>query len=87
MLPAAGEAAAREARVLAWGGVSLADFARGGGEAEGTRRAARLPIRVELEPLEGGYRATFALPKGSYATVVLGELVKGEAAEMPEGDD
>jgi len=87
MLPAAGEAAAREARVLAWGGVSLADFARGGGEAEGTRRAARLPIRVELEPLEAGYRATFSLPKGSYATVVLGELVKGEAAELPEGDD
>ncbi len=87
ILPAAGEAAAREARVLAEGGVALADFARGGGEAEGTRRAARLPLRVELSPLEGGYAASFVLPKGSYATVVLGELVKGEAAALPEGDD
>lgn len=87
MLPAVGEAAVRETRVLAQGGVALQDFARGGGEAEGTRRAARLPLHVELSPLEGGYAASFVLPKGSYATVVLGELVKGEAAELPESDD
>lgn len=87
MLPAAGEAAGREAGVLAGEGVALTDFARGGGEAEGTRRAARLPIRVELEPLEDGYLAAFVLPKGSYATVALGELVKGEAADLPEGED
>ncbi len=76
---AAGEARAREERLLVAEGVSLADFSRGGGEAEGTRRPARLPVRIDLEGLEGGYRASFELPKGSYATVVVGELTKSEA--------
>ena len=84
--PAAGEALAREERVLAADGMTLADFARGGGEAEGTRRAARLRVEVRLEPLEDGYRADFELPKGSYATVVMRELVKGEA-DLPEPDE
>ena len=48
-----------------------ADLARGGGETEGTRRAARIPVAVALEPVEGGYRASFDLPRGSYATVVM----------------
>ena len=82
---AAGEALAREERLLAAEGVSLADFARGGDEAEGTRRAARLRIEVGIEDLPGGegYRATFELPRGSYATVVMRELMKAEAA-LPE---
>jgi tRNA pseudouridine13 synthase len=84
--PAAGEALAREERVLAADGMTLAAFARGGGEAEGTRRAARLRVEVRLEPLEDGYRADFELPKGSYATVVMRELVKGEA-DLPEPDE
>ena len=85
--PAAGEAAAREARLLAAEGIALADFARGGGEAEGTRRAARLRVAAEVAPLEDGpgYRARFELPRGSYATVVLRELVKGET-ELPDED-
>ncbi len=84
--PAAGEALAREARLLAAEGIALADFARGGGEAEGTRRPARLRVAPELEPLEDGYRVAFELPKGSYATVVMRELMKLEA-ELPEEDD
>jgi tRNA pseudouridine13 synthase len=80
---ASGEALAREERVLRAEGISLADFARGGGEAEGTRRAARLPARIAIEEEAGGYRARFELPRGSYATVVLRELMKGEA-EVPE---
>jgi tRNA pseudouridine13 synthase len=80
---ATGEALAREERVLREDGIALADFARGGGEAEGTRRAARLPARIAIEEEAGGYRARFELPKGSYATVVLRELLKGEAA-VPE---
>ncbi len=83
---AAGEARIREERLLAAEGVALADFARGGGEAEGTRRAARLPVRIEVEPLPDGYRASFELPKGSYATVVIGELTKSEA-ELGEQDE
>ncbi len=84
--PAAGEALAREERLLAAEGISLPDFARGGGEAEGTRRAARLRVELELEPLDDGYRASFELPRGSYATVVMRELMKTEA-ELPDEDD
>jgi tRNA pseudouridine13 synthase len=84
--PAAGEPLAREARLLAAEQISLADFARGGGEAEGTRRAARLRVEAVLEPLDDGYAATFELPKGSYATVFVRELVKSEA-ELPDADD
>jgi tRNA pseudouridine13 synthase len=81
--PASGDALAREERILGAEGIALADLARGGGEAEGTRRAARLPARIAVDPEGDGYRARFELPKGSYATVVLRELMKGEA-EVPE---
>ena len=81
--PATGEAGEREARLLAADGVTAADLARGGGEAEGTRRAGRLPVTVELEPAPDGYRAHFALPSGSYATVVMGELT-GSAPDLGE---
>ena len=83
--PAAGEAAAREARLLQAEGLALPDLARrGGGEAEGARRAARLPVKIDLEPFPQGYVALFQLPRGSYASVVLAELVKGEAPELSE---
>ena len=84
--PASHEALAREERLLAQEGIALDLFARGGGEAEGTRRAARLRVEIGIEPFEGGYRAAFELPKGSYATVVMREIVKGEA-ELGEGDE
>jgi len=84
--PAEGEAGAREARLLAGEGVGQAELKRAGGEAEGTRRAARLPLRVELEPAADGYRAIFELPRGSYATMVMGELVKGDT-DLAEGGD
>ncbi len=83
--PAADEALAREERILAAEGMTLAAFAGGGGEAEGTRRAARLRVEIALEPIEGGYRAVFELPKGSYATIVMREIVKGEAS-LPDED-
>jgi tRNA pseudouridine13 synthase len=81
--PAEGEALAREERILAASGVGMADLARGGGEAEGTRRAARLPVAIALEPAGDGYRARFELPRGCYATVVMRELMKVEG-ELPE---
>jgi tRNA pseudouridine13 synthase len=83
--PAAHEALAREERILAAEGMTLEGFERGGGEAEGTRRASRIRVEVSLEPLPDGYGASFELPRGSYATVVMRELVKGEAA-LPEED-
>ena len=80
---ATGVPAEREARLLFGEGLTLADFARGGDEATGTRRAARLPIEVALTPLPDGYLARFALPRGSYATVVMRELMKADA-ELPD---
>jgi tRNA pseudouridine13 synthase len=76
LAPAEGEALLREERLLAAEGVTEAHLRRGGGETEGTRRAGRLPVEVGLQPADDGYRATFELPRGSYATVVLGELTK-----------
>ena len=42
---------------------------------------------VEVEGEGDGYRARFELPRGSYATVVLGELVKGDADLGEAGDE
>jgi tRNA pseudouridine13 synthase len=83
---ASGEAGEREARLLADDGVTVADLARGGGETEGTRRAGRIPVGVALEPAADGYRASFDLPRGSYATVVMGELTKSDA-ELDESGE
>ncbi len=85
--PAEGAAAPREARLLDAERIGTAELARAGGEAEGTRRPARLPIRVVLEQTSDGYRAAFDLPRGSYATVVMAELVKGEADLAEAADD
>lgn len=85
MRPAAGDALAREARLLADEGLGPADLARGGGEAEGTRRAARLRVDVEILPADEGYLARFTLPKGSYATVVMSEITKSEVS-VPDED-
>lgn len=75
----------REERILRDEGMTPADLARGGDEAEGTYRAARLPVALDLEAIDGGYRAAFELPRGSYATVVMRELMKSEAALPEEG--
>ena len=48
--------------------------------------ASRIPVAVELEGVDGGYRASFDLPRGSYATVVMGELTKS-GAELDEAGD
>ncbi|MFL5300963.1 MAG: tRNA pseudouridine(13) synthase TruD, partial [Anaeromyxobacteraceae bacterium] len=85
--PAEGDALAREARLLEAEGVAPADLARGGGETEGTRRAGRLPVAIALAPVDGGYTASFELPKGSYATVVLGELTKADVSGAPDSDE
>jgi len=81
-----GVPAERETRLLAAEGLTPADFARGGDEAAGTRRAARLPIEVALSPHEDGYTARFALPRGSYATVVMRELMKSDADLPDDGE-
>ncbi len=78
MTPSAHGVAEAEAALLADEGVTLADFARGGGETEGARRPYR--VRLGSPELSGEGEElvlTFDLPRGAYATEVLAELLKG----------
>ncbi len=85
MMEAKGAAAEREQRVLAAEGVTLASFAPLGADAEGTRRPLRIPVQVEVAEEPDAVVLSFALEKGSFATVVLREVLKAEApAELPE---
>lgn len=77
MVPAGGEVARAEAGLLAAEGLSLDDFRRGRGETEGTRRAYRIRFAPDEVLAEGDTMTLgFTLPKGSYATVVLGEILE-----------
>lgn len=82
MVQAQGEVAAFEATLLQAAGVTLDDFRRGRGETEGGRRPYRVPLEdATVTSLEGteDLLLAFSLPKGSYATVVLGEVMKSGA--------
>lgn len=75
MRPAAGEAGEREAAFLAAEGVDARALKKA--RLPGSRRAARLPLEnVEIEPEGDGLWLRFLLPKGSYATTVLREVIK-----------
>jgi len=76
-----GEPGEIERAVFADLGISPANFDLPGEfHSEGTRRAILLPtdISVERDPLT----LSFALPKGSYATVVLREITKSDPADL-----
>jgi len=79
MPQAAGAVAEAEAALLAASGVSVELLARHGrGETEGARRAYRVRLGEPSLQRDGGdLWLRFSLPKGSYATVVLDEIVKG----------
>ncbi len=88
--PAEGVAAEREATVLSDNKLSLASFGGFGKLVMGTRRHNL----VYLDDLtsaweENGLRLSFTLPAGSYATVLLAEVMKTDIAEEsdPEDDD
>ncbi|MBJ6761862.1 tRNA pseudouridine(13) synthase TruD [Myxococcaceae bacterium JPH2] len=77
MTAAQGEVAELEARLLVEEGVTPSDFLRGGGETEGSRRPYRVRLGSPVLTPEGGdLWLTFELPRGSYATEVLHELLK-----------
>lgn len=66
-----------EAKLLADEGVTLDDFKRGGDETQGGRRPYRVRLGNPLLEVDGeDLVLTFELPKGSYATEVLHELLK-----------
>jgi tRNA pseudouridine13 synthase len=82
---AAGEAAAREAAVLQDAGISAEAFRRFGKLLQGTRRHNLVYVDDLAAADEAeGVRLTFTLPAGSYATVLLAELMKAPDLEGAE---
>ena len=72
-----------EAEVLAASGLEAEDF-RGGrsSDVRGGRRPLRVPLEgAAVEPAAEGIRVRFHLPSGSYATVVMDEIMK---IDIPE---
>ena len=60
--------------------MALQDFRRGGGETRGGRRAYRVRLGdPALEPAGPDLWLQFDLPPGSYATVVLDEIMKADS--------
>jgi tRNA pseudouridine13 synthase len=72
------EAWALEEEVLTGDGVSLDTFLAGGDETRGTRRVLRIPLAATCQVDGDTARLGFTLPPGSYATIVLRELLKNE---------
>jgi tRNA pseudouridine13 synthase len=80
------EALERETELLARYGITPAHLERVRKFGEGARRPARVRVQGCETRREGGDLVlTFALPKGSYATVLLGELTKSPSLTL--GDD
>ncbi len=79
------EAAWRETEVLAEAALSISAFHGFGKLVQGTRRHNLIyvdDLTAAVEP--EGVRLRFSLPAGSYATVLLRELVKGAIADADE---
>jgi tRNA pseudouridine13 synthase len=80
--PAEGVAAEREAAVLRDHGMSPASFGGFGKLVLGTRRHNLIYLDDLISMWEpDGLRLTFTLPAGSYATVLLAEVMKTHIAE------
>lgn len=81
---AAGEAARREEQILREADLTREAFAPFGKLALGTRRANLVFLDgldgLDVAPHEHGLELRFALPPGSYATVLLREVTKTELA-------
>jgi tRNA pseudouridine13 synthase len=88
MYAARGVAAEREQAALAACGLPAAAFGGFGKLMSGTRRHALVyPDDLVHEWTADGLRLTFTLPAGSYATVLLAEVMKADAAAGDEPDD
>jgi tRNA pseudouridine13 synthase len=85
MFPATGDAAELESRVLAEGGLNRSAFHGFGKLMSGTRRYTLVYVDdLQGEIIPEGVRLSFALPAGSYATVLLRELMHSESVESEE---
>jgi tRNA pseudouridine13 synthase len=75
-----GTVAEREARLLAEEGLTREVLRAGKGETEGARRPYAVPLsEVEVAGEGPDLLLAFTLPRGSYATVLLDEVMKAEA--------
>lgn len=85
---AKGIVAEREDRVLRESGLSPESFGRFGKLAGGTRRANLLFLDdLKSEWTADGLRLVFSMTSGSYATVVLREIMKVDLAEPGRDED
>jgi tRNA pseudouridine13 synthase len=81
-----GQVAEREARLLAAEGLSREALRAGRGETEGARRAYAVPLgAVEVSSEGDDVWLAFRLPRGSYATVLLDEVMKLEGPTAGDG--
>jgi tRNA pseudouridine13 synthase len=78
-----GEPRAMEEALLAAEGLDLPSFNLSGGLAmEGERRPLRVPLGEPRAAMEGeGLVLEFFLPRGSYATAVLREVMKRDVGD------
>ena len=70
-----GEALALEQDVLAAEALPADAWTRFGKLTQGTRRKVRVDVQADLERTADGFRLRFQLPAGSYATVLLEEVL------------
>ncbi|MBY0525888.1 MAG: tRNA pseudouridine(13) synthase TruD [Gemmataceae bacterium] len=85
--PAAATAVQREAAILQDAGLSIANFRGFGKLVQGTRRHNVLYINdLDCQLQNGSLQLAFSLPSGSYATVVLAEIMKNDTAEREPND-
>ncbi len=64
--------------------IEEAVFEKGGDLTQGARRAFRVRIEEpQVEQVDDVLRVAFTLPRGSYATVVMREIMKGDV-ELPD---
>jgi tRNA pseudouridine13 synthase len=83
--PAAGVAAERAAAALAACQLSTAQFAGFGKLLQGTRRHNLVYVDdLVSEKIADGQRLSFTLPAGSYATVLLREIMKNDLGETAD---
>jgi tRNA pseudouridine13 synthase len=82
---AAGEAAEREAGVLAAAGLTVESFSGFGKLVQGTRRHNLIYLDDLTAQLKNdSAQLAFTLPAGAYATVLLREILKSDAADSAE---
>jgi tRNA pseudouridine13 synthase len=88
MLAARDAARALELSVLAETGVEEALFAQGGDLTQGARRALRVALgEFTVELRDDALWVSFALPRGSYASVVMAEVMKSQVAIEGDAED